>query len=203
MPVCASSARSIPVCVRGEHDNGWLEPMWKRLMKHVDKRGFLIKCNVECVAARAEVHLIRAFGSGTVRQGRCRRQGREGGLEVTVRKQQGRRMKHENGEGEMERHDMRTATTLSHACTRYLYATQGKCVRKMCVRHGVCVHPPVAHTVVATTWVRNPETKKKMFQTSSFHFHLDFSHQDVVHQFAFHRSSLVNASRSCASADSW
>ena len=69
-----------------------------------------------------------------------------------------------------------------------------------------CVYPSVAHTVVATTWVRNPETKKKNPQTSSFHVHLDFSDQDVVHQFAFHRSSLVNASRfpeACASADYW
>ena len=48
-------------------------------------------------AARAEVRLTRAFGSGTGGQGRCRRQGRESGLEVAVREQQGRRMKHENG----------------------------------------------------------------------------------------------------------
>ena len=34
---------------------------------------------------------------------------------MTVREQQGRRMKHENGEGEMERYDMRTANTL-RAC---------------------------------------------------------------------------------------
>ena len=51
--------------------------------------------------ARAEVRLTRAFGSRAVRQGRCRRQGREGGFEVTVKEQQRRRMKHENGEGEM------------------------------------------------------------------------------------------------------
>ena len=104
------------------------------------------------LAARAEVRLTRAFGSGTVRQGR--------GIQVrsveeTVREHQRRRMKHENGEGEMERYDMRTANTLSHACTRSLYATQGKCVRKMCVRHGVCT------LAVATMWVRIPETKKK------------------------------------------
>ena len=73
------------------------------------------------LAARAEVRLTRACESGTVRQGRCRR---ERGVEVTVREQQRRRMKHENGEGEMERHDMRTANTLSHACTRCPYATQ-------------------------------------------------------------------------------
>ena len=41
-------------------------------------------------AARAEVRLTRAFGSGTVRQGRCRRQSWEGGLEVIVREQQGK-----------------------------------------------------------------------------------------------------------------
>ena len=94
------------------------------------------------LGARAEVRLTRAFGSGTVRRRRCRR---EGGLEMTVREQQGRRMTHENGKGEMERHDMRTASTSSHACTRYLYVTQRNCVRKMCVRHGVSVHPS-SHT---------------------------------------------------------
>ena len=70
-------------------------------------------------------------------------------------------MKHDNEEGEMERYDS---------------------VRKMCVRHGVCVHLPVAHTAVPTTWVKNP-------QTPSFHSDLDFSHQDVVHQIAFHKST--------------
>ena len=74
-------------------------------------------------AARAEVRLTRAFESGTVGQGRCRRQGRESVLEVAVREQQGRRMEHENGEREMERFDMRNANTLSHACARCLYAT--------------------------------------------------------------------------------
>ena len=41
-----------------------LEPMWKRFMKHVDLRGFLTKCNVDCVAARAEVRrsLSRCWG---------------------------------------------------------------------------------------------------------------------------------------------
>ena len=93
-------------------------------------------------AARADVRLTRAFGSGTVRQRACRRQGREGGLEmtvkeVTVREQQRRRMKHENGEGQMKRYDMRTANTLWHACTRCLYATQRNCVRKMCATRSV------------------------------------------------------------------
>ena len=83
-------------------------------------------------AARGEVCLPRAFGSGTVRQRLCRQ---ECGLEVTVREQQKRRMKHENGEGEMER----------CGALQTPLATQGKCVRKMCVRHGVCVHPP-SHT---------------------------------------------------------
>ena len=46
------------------------------------------------LAARAEVRWTRAFGSGTVRQGRCRQ---ERGVEVTVREQQRRRMKHDNG----------------------------------------------------------------------------------------------------------
>ena len=56
-----------------------------------------------------------------------------------------RRTKHEHKQGEMERYDMRTANTLSHACTQCLYATQRKCVRQMCVRHGVSVLLP-SHT---------------------------------------------------------
>ena len=131
------------------------------------------------LAARAEVRLTRAFGSGTVRQGRCRR---ERGVEVTVREQQRRRTKHENGEGEMERYDMRIANTLSHACS-CLYVTQGKSAKKMCVRHGVCVH-----TAVATTWVRNLESTKKIPRLRRSTSIL------VVYQFAFHRSSSVNAS---------
>ena len=47
------------------------------------------------------------------------------------------------------------------------------------------VYTLVAHTVVATTWVRNLKSARNS-QTSSFHCHLDGSHQDVVHQFAFH-----------------
>ena len=36
-------------------------------------------------------------------------------------------MKHEKGVGDMVRYDMSTANTLSHACVRCLYATQGMC----------------------------------------------------------------------------
>ena len=39
---------------------------------------------------------------------------------------------------------------------------------------------PVAHTVVATTWVRN--LRKKNLQISSLYVHLDVSHQDLFHQ---------------------
>ena len=60
--------------------------------------------------ARAELRLTRALGSGKARQGR---QSREGGLQVTVREQQGRRVKHESGEGEMEKCDMRMQQTFS------------------------------------------------------------------------------------------
>ena len=118
------------------------------------------------LAARAEARLTSAFRSGEVRQGSRRRRSREGGLEVTVREQQGRWMKHESGEGEMERYDMRTANTLSHACS-CLYVTQGKSAKKMCVRHGVCVHT-VAHTVVATMWVRSLEFFFKKKKNTDF-----------------------------------
>ena len=60
-----------------------------------------------------------------------------------------------------ERFDMRTVHTLSHACTRCLYVTQRKCVRKMCVRHEVCT---IADTVVALTWVRNPDSENKILR---------------------------------------
>ena len=86
-------------------------------------------------AARAEVRLIRAFGSGEVWHRMCRQ---ECGLEVTVREQQRRRMKHKNGEGEMERYDMHTANTLSHACS-CLYVTQRKVQRK-CACDTECVY---------------------------------------------------------------
>ena len=39
-------------------------------------------------------------------------------------------MKHENGEGEMERCDVRTANARSHACTRGLHVTHRNCIRK-------------------------------------------------------------------------
>ena len=65
------------------------------------------------LGARAEVRLTRAFGSGEARQGSRGRQSREGGLEVTVREQQGRSVTHENGEGEMEMCDMRMQQTSS------------------------------------------------------------------------------------------
>ena len=138
------------------------------------------------LGAHAEVRMTRAFGSGEVRRRLCRR---ERGLEVTVRKQKGRRMKHENGEGEMERYDMRTADTLRPACTRCLSVRHAKklCQKNVRAIWSVCTLS-VAHTAVATTWVRNPESKKKS-QISSLHVHLDLSLQDVVHQFAFHRSS--------------
>ena len=110
---------------------------------------------------RAEVLLTRAFGSGGARQemwtGTWSRSDRQG----TARKTD------ENMRMERVRwRDMTCAlqTPLSHASARGLYATQGKCVRKMCVRHGVCVHLSVAHTVLATTWVRNPESKKKIIR---------------------------------------
>ena len=102
----------------------------------------LIACGVrgigqvaKLLVTRAEVRLTRAFGSGTVRQGRCRR---KRGVEVTVREQQGRRMKHENGEGDMERYDIHTANTLSHARS-CLYVTQGKVQRK-CACDTECVY---------------------------------------------------------------
>ena len=50
--------------------------------------------------------------------------------------------KRESREGEMERDDMRTANTGRHESTRCQNATQGKCVRKMCVRQvSVCTLP--------------------------------------------------------------
>ena len=146
------------------------------------------------LGARAEARLTRASGSGKARRRRC---GRERGVE----EQQGRRMKHEDREGEMGICDMHTANTLSHACTRSLCVTPRKCA---CDK-SACVHPPSNTTVVAPTCVRNPEFRTP--QTSSFHVHLDISHQDLFHQFAFHHLSdvRVNSSRvpeACSFSDS-
>ena len=87
------------------------------------------------LGAHAEVRLTCAFGSGTVRQGRRRQ---ERSVEVTVREKVRWWMKHGKGEGEMERFDMRTANTLSHACTRCLHATQGKCQKNVRATRSVC-----------------------------------------------------------------
>ena len=121
----------------------------------------LITCGVrgigqeaKLLGARAEVRLTGAFGSGKARQRLC---GRECGVEMTVREQQGRRVKHENGEGEMEIDGVRMQqtpffTTLSHACmcTRMrdvrMYAAQCRknarateeCVYIPCRTHGSC-----------------------------------------------------------------
>ena len=45
--------------------------------------------------------------------------------------------------------------------------------RKMCVQQVSVLTSTVAHTVVATTWVRNPSQKKKKKQNSSLHDHLE------------------------------
>ena len=63
------------------------------------------------LATRAEVRLTLYFGSGSARQRRCGRRSREGGFEVTAREQQAWRVKHDSGEGEMERVDMRMQHT--------------------------------------------------------------------------------------------
>ena len=129
------------------------------------KSDALEKCGVRGIgqvaklpAARVGSALDPCFRIGEVRQRLCRE---ECGLEVTMREQQRRRMKHEKREGEMERHDTRTANTLSHACMRCLYTNaRKKCQKNVRATRSVCTLP-VAHTAVATTWVRNPETKKK------------------------------------------
>ena len=95
---------------------------------------------------RAEVRLTRAFGSGRARQGSRGRQSRESGLEVTVREQQGWRVKHENGEGEMEMCDIcmqqTFLTTLSHACVCTRMNMCG-CAQTKCVCDSrVCAHHP-------------------------------------------------------------
>ena len=89
----------------------------------------------------------------------------------------------------MERCDMRTANTLSHARTRCLYATQGKCVWKLCVRHGVCVH------LRRTTWVWNPEIiLKKLGLRRSFSILISPT-RTLSTKIAFHRSALMSACR--------
>ena len=95
------------------------------------------------LAAHAEVRQTSDFRSGTFRR---RRRRRECGVKVTVREQQGRRMKHEKGEGEMERCDMRTAKHLEP----YVHAMSVRHAQKLCQKNvretrSVCT-PPVTHT---------------------------------------------------------
>ena len=73
----------------------------RRRVSNLQELFGLMTCGVRRVGqvarlldAHAEVRLTRAFGSGTVRQGRCRQ---ERSVEVTVREQQRRWMKHEKG----------------------------------------------------------------------------------------------------------
>ena len=62
------------------------------------------------LVARAEVRLTRAFWVGKGRQDRADGCVGEVGLDVTVQEQQ-TEVKHQNGEGEMERDYMRTQQT--------------------------------------------------------------------------------------------
>ena len=101
----------------------------------------LITCRVRGIGhiaknfgARAEVRLTRSFGSGRARRRRC---GRERGVEVTVREQHRRRMKHESGEGETEICDMRMQQTFSQTLEPCVYAMSVRHVKKMCVRQSV------------------------------------------------------------------
>ena len=88
------------------------------------------------LGARAEVRLTRAFGSGRTLRRRC---GRERSVEVTVREQQGRRVKHESGEGEMEICDMHIATNLFHDLEPCVFLHTHEdvrmCADKMCTRY--------------------------------------------------------------------
>ena len=65
---------------------------------------------------------------------------------------------------------MRTANNLSHACVSHAWEC-AKCTRSVCTpekcacNRWVCVQLPVAHTEVATTWVRHPLLKIKEQET--------------------------------------
>ena len=61
--------------------------------------------------AREEVRLSCVLRTGTLGKDCADGKVEEDGLEVTVREQQGWRVKHENGEGEMEINDMRMQQT--------------------------------------------------------------------------------------------
>ena len=101
----------------------------------------LITCGVRGIGevaklpgARAEVRLTRACGSGKARR---RRRGRERGVDVTVREQQGWRVKHEwrKRDGDMP-----------HAHCKHLepcvFPMSARHAKKMCVRQeSVCTKP--------------------------------------------------------------
>ena len=130
------------------------------------------------------------------------------GLEVTVKEQQGRhkqrRVKHEKWEGESREtwHAHCRHPWAMHVCNTHKNVRSVRAVyvhQKMYVQQVSVCTLPVAHTVVATTWVRTtvgttPAARKsKKTEKSSLHDHFerkpsdflhvlfDLSHQDLVH----------------------
>ena len=84
---------------------------------------------------------------------------------MTVREQQGRQVSHEKGEGEMGSNDTYANTFLQtlepcvyvHTHEDVRMCADKLCNRKMRVREVSVCTPPVVHTVVATSCVRNLE----------------------------------------------
>ena len=83
-------------------------------------------------AARVGVRMPRDFGAGKARES-------SGPGEVTDREQQGRWVKHENGEGETERKHMHCKTTFYSHLSQCVSVLSLRHAEKMCVRQqSVC-----------------------------------------------------------------
>ena len=141
---------------------------------HLVKQVGLITCKevwfghaAKVTLANVGVRRTRFFGSGYTRQEfrayesfMCR-------FERIIGERRSRWVKHQRGEGEKWSHDMRTAHTFLHSQTAWAkrvrtHESTVQCARgKMCVQQASVCTSPVAHTVVATTWVRSPCTTKE------------------------------------------
>ena len=150
------------------------------------------------------------FWVGKVRQDRVDGCVGEVGLEVTVQEQQGRRVKHEEGDGEVqERDDMRMQQTpflwpwAMRVCDTHedVQSTQwARCAQKHVRATSECVYTSprtlsscyYVETNLPAKWVRYSTTKKQKIhhsmtilrehrQTFFEVFFFDLFHQDVVH----------------------
>ena len=129
------------------------------------------------LGARAEVRLTRAFRSGTVWQGSRGRRSREGGLEVTVREQHGR-VKHESGEGEMERYNMRTEKHLKTMRVRDVCTPRKENVSEICACDTECVQT-AGFLLGFKKWTNHKHLDRTATEIASLHHRVTSSQSPV------------------------